>query len=295
MRNAFAKSFTQTIAQAVTKTIAVACCAALCLAFAGCGNNQNADGKIELQVFAANSMEKALPEVQALFTEKNPNVVFADTQFKGSGDLVAQLEGGASADILITASESFMDRSVDNGLIYENTYYEMFMNDMVVITKSGSKLSISDIKDLATNDQITSIAIGDPNAVPAGKYALNTFVAAGLATPDIAEDGTIKSIQWNPSIAEKINAGADKVGTVASYVSEGQCDVGLVYSSDLYRYDGIQSIFTVPASMHKTIMYPGAVLDQSAHHIEARQFLKFCTEDPEALQIWQKYGFELFG
>ena len=54
---------------------------------------------VELQVFAANSLEKALPEVQRLYTEQT-GVTFADTQFKASGDLVEQMRAGAQVDAL---------------------------------------------------------------------------------------------------------------------------------------------------------------------------------------------------
>lgn len=44
----------------------------------------------------ANSLEKALPEVQELYTEQT-GTTFADTQFKASGDLVEQMRAGATA------------------------------------------------------------------------------------------------------------------------------------------------------------------------------------------------------
>ncbi|MFQ7392016.1 MAG: substrate-binding domain-containing protein [Collinsella aerofaciens] len=58
---------------------------------------------VELQVFAANSLEKALPEVQELYTDQT-GTTFADTQFKASGDLVEQMRASAAVDVLITAS-----------------------------------------------------------------------------------------------------------------------------------------------------------------------------------------------
>ena len=81
------------------------------LGLTGCGGGQAAEGgdtaqATELQIFAANSLEKALPEVQALYTEQHPEVTFADTQFKASGDLVEQIAGGATPDVLICASSS---------------------------------------------------------------------------------------------------------------------------------------------------------------------------------------------
>ena len=72
---------------------------------AGCGgdtpatnsdsNDQDSKEAVELQVFAANSLEKAMPEVQELYTEKT-GVTFADTQFKASGDLIEQMRAGAT-------------------------------------------------------------------------------------------------------------------------------------------------------------------------------------------------------
>lgn len=267
-----------------------------CFGLAGCGSsnsgssNQSAEPAVELQIFAANSLEKALPEVQALYTEQT-GVTFADTQFKASGDLVAQLEGGASADILITASTSTMDKAVADGFVAEGAATNMFVNDLVVVAGTDSTITISSLEDLAS-DTVTSIAIGDPNVVPAGKYAVQALESAGLCTTKTADDGTI-TVTYDKSIADKINDGADKVGTVASYVNEGQCDVGLVYTSDLYRYDGIKSIFTTPADSHKDILYPGAAITDSANADAAAEFLDFCLNNADAQKIWQEYGFEL--
>ena len=270
---------------------------AACFGLAGCGGNSGSgsagnDAKpaVELQVFAANSLEKALPEVQALYTEQT-GVTFADTQFKASGDLVAQLEGGASADILITASTGTMDKAVAGGFVAEGAATNMFVNDLVVVAGTDSTITISKLEDLAS-DAITSIAIGDPNVVPAGKYAVQALESAGLCTTKTADDGTI-TVTYDKSIANKINDGADKVGTVASYVNEGQCDVGLVYTSDLYRYEGIKSIFTTPADSHKDILYPGAAIADSANADAAAEFLDFCLNNADAQKIWQEYGFEL--
>ena len=268
-----------------------------CFGLAGCGGNsgsgnagQDANPAVELQVFAANSLEKALPEVQALYTEQT-GVTFADTQFKASGDLVAQLEGGASADILITASTGTMDKAVAGGFVAEGAATNMFVNDLVVVAGADSTITVSSLKDLAS-DAITSIAIGDPNVVPAGKYAVQALESAGLCTTKTADDGTI-TVTYDKSIANKINDGADKVGTVASYVNEGQCDVGLVYTSDLYRYEGIKSVFTTPADSHKDILYPGAAIADSANADAAAEFLDFCLNNADAQKIWQEYGFEL--
>ena len=137
------------------------------------------------------------------------------------------------------------------------------------------------------HDAVKTIGMGEPNAVPAGNYALQTLVSAGLATGDKA------GYQFDAAIAGKMNDGADKVGTVATYIKEGTVDTGFVYTSDIYRYDGIKIAYTVPADMHKDIVYPGAVCAQTKHAEVAKDFMDFCLNDKDAQAIFAQYGFEL--
>lgn len=291
-RRTFAKGLVATAASlSLAASFAMVGCGGSSTSGSSSSSSTTTSSTVELQVFAANSLEKALPEVQELYTQKT-GTTFADTQFKASGDLVAQLQGGASADVLITASAGTMATAQEGGYCAADDTKTMFVNDLVLVTGASSTITVSDLKELGTNDSITSIAIGDPNVVPAGKYAVQALESAGLCKITEAEDGTL-TVKYDKSIAKKINDGADKVGTVASYVNEGQCDVGLVYSSDLYRYDGIQSIYTVPADMHKTISYPGAPVTDSANADAAKDFIDFCMTDADALKVWQQYGFEL--
>jgi molybdate transport system substrate-binding protein len=80
---------------------------------------------------------------------------------------------------------------------------------------------------------------------------------------------------------------------VAEHVQSGDCQIGFVYSSDIYRYSGIQVAYTVPASAHKAITYPGAVCTTSTQSAAAQAFLNFCLTDPDAQKIWSEYGFQV--
>ena len=265
---------------------------------AGCSGNATAQGgaeaagsssaqsakKVGLQIFAANSLEKALPEVQALYTEQT-GVTFADTQFKASGDLVEQMRAGAQVDALITASKGTMDDAVEADLVDESTREDMCVNDLVIVKAEGSDLAISSIEDVANLDG--KIAVGDAATVPAGKYANQALASAGLYTNAEGADG-----EYAASIAAKV-ALADKVGTAAKYVSTGDCAAGVVYSSDIYRYVGSEEAFVCPDDSHKPIVYPGAVSATSENAEEAAKFLEFCLTNKDAQKIWAKYGFEL--
>lgn len=178
---------------------------------------------VELQVFAANSLEKALPEVQKLYTEQT-GTTFADTQFKASGDLVEQMRAGATVDVLITASKGTMDDAEAAELVDADTREDMFVNDLVIIRAEGSDTKVEAIADVANLDG--KIAIGDAKTVPAGKYANQALASVGLYTGTEGDDG-----EYASEIADKV-ALADKVGTAASYVSTGDCVAGFVYSSE---------------------------------------------------------------
>lgn len=240
---------------------------------------------VELQIFAANSLEKAMPEVQALYTEKT-GVTFADTQFKASGDLIEQMRAGAQADALITASKGTMDDAVAGELVDEATRLDMFVNDLVVVKAEGSDVEIASLEDVKNIEG--KVAIGDAVTVPAGKYANQALSSIGLYTGAAGDDGV-----YAPEFADRV-ALADKVGTAAKYVSTGDATIGFVYSSDIFRYDGIEQAFVCPEDTHKPIVYPGAVAASSEHAKAAADFLDFCMNDAEAQKVWAKYGFELF-
>jgi molybdate transport system substrate-binding protein len=241
---------------------------------------------VELQIFAANSLEKALPEVQDLYTQEHPEVTFASTQFKASGDLVEQIGAGAQADLLITASKGSMDTAVEDGSIDEATRIDMFANDLVIVKAKDSDITVTSLEDVK-GDAFTKIAIGDAATVPAGQYANQALQSIGLYSSDTGKDG-----EYDASISGKVVL-ADKVGTAANYVATGDCQIGFVYTSDIYRYDGIEAAFTIPGSAHKAILYPGAVLKDSKSADIAEDFLNFCLTDPSAQKIWSQYGFEV--
>lgn len=248
------------------------------------GSSEAASSGVELQVFAANSLEKAMPEVEALYTERT-GVAFADTQYKGSGDLVEQMRGGAPVDVLITASSGTMDDASDASLIDDATRMDMFTNELVIVRAEGSDIEVSSLEDVASVDG--NIAIGEPGAVPAGKYANQALASVGLYSNAEGEDG-----EYDASIADRV-VQADKVGTAAQYVSTGDCAVGFVYTSDVYRYEGIEVAYTTPAESHKPIVYPGAVATASENAEAAADFLDFCMTDEDALAVWATYGFDL--
>ena len=270
-------------------------CFALMFAFAGCSSSSTPEGTnssdqstasetTTLEIYAANSLEKALDEVQELYTSQNPNVTFTDTQYEGSGTLVEKMKAGGEPDIFISASKSNMDAAIENGNVAEDAPFDMFKNDLVIVTAENN-----DIDEITLEDAVSgkySLAIGDAN-VPAGNYARQSLASVGCYTDENGTDGEITG-----AIAGKVQE-ADKVGSVCKLAESGEVDLAFVYSSDVERYGGVKVVCTVPADTHKDIIYPAAVTTMDDSNGAAEAFLKWCTTDPDAQEIWGKWGFEL--
>ena len=253
---------------------------------------------VQLQVFAANSLSKAMDEAQALYTQKT-GVTFADTQYLSSGDLNAQLEGGAYADVEITASKKTMDDAEEKGFINPDTRFTLFVNDLVMVTAANSEIESINFEDIASGEY--TVGIGD-DSVPAGNYANQSLSTIGCFNDPEGKTGADSTGKAGDAGDAAAYAGtplegkyslADSVGNVCSLAEAGEVDIAFVYTSDVERFGGVKVVGTVPADTHKNITYPAAVCAQSTMPADALAFLQWCATDPDALEIWQKWGFEL--
>ena len=280
--------------------VAAVCAFAMVGAFAltGCSSNsssteqksdstqteQAADNnkeQVELQVFAANSLSKAMEEVEAAYiADGHTNVSFADTQYKASGELNEMLGAGSYADLLISASKGSMDTAAEKGYVDSSTRVDMFKNDLVMVSKEGTDLKDVTLQDIA--DGKYTFCVGD-ESVPAGNYACQSLSTVGVYLPPASDEG-----KTGKDISGKGGTFADgyapvldtSVGNVCKHAQSGDVDVAFVYTSDVYRFGGVQIVGTVPADTHK--------------NTEATQeFLDWCLSSDKAQEIWQKWGFEL--
>ena len=287
--------------------LALAAALAAMVAMVGCSSEQKSEEAtdekaatettaepVELQVFAANSLSKAMEEVQAAYIEDgHSNVTFADTQYKSSGVLNEMLGAGSYADLLISASKGSMDTAVKEGYVDEGTRVDMFKNDLVIVSKEGSGLKDVTLQDIA--DGKYTFCVGD-ESVPAGNYADQALSTVGVYVPSGDDEGkTGKDISGkNGSFAEGYNPVLDtSVGNVCKHAQSGDVDVAFVYTSDVYRFGGVEIVGTVPADTHKNIVYPGAITSQSKNVEATQEFLDWCQNSEKAQEIWQKWGFEL--
>ncbi|OUO89474.1 molybdenum ABC transporter substrate-binding protein [Gordonibacter sp. An230] len=291
--------------------LAAACALAVAgvLALAGCSSSPQAEepqqqpeqqpaveahDAVELQVFAANSLSKAMEEVQAAYiADGHDNVTFADTQYKSSGELNEMLGAGSQADLLISASKDSMDAAEEEGYVDPATRVDMFVNDLVIVSKEDSGLKDVTLQDVA--DGKYTFCVGD-ESVPAGNYACQALSTVGVYVPAADEAGKSgKEVSGKGGeFAEGYVPVLDSsVGNVCKHAQSGDVDVAFVYTSDVYRFGGVEVVGTVPADTHKNIVYPGALTTSCENPEEAQKFLDWCLTSEKAQKIWQNWGFEL--
>ena len=241
---------------------------------------------VELQIYAANSLSSAMEDIESLYKDDHDWVSFADTQYKSSGELNQMLAAGGYADILISASKGKMDDAATAGYIDPSTRFDMFTNDLVMVTAENSTITSCTLDDIAAGKY--TVAVGD-ESVPAGNYACQSLNTIGCYSDPSGLGG-----QFTGALAEDGKVVLDSsVGNVCKHAEAGEVDIAFVYTSDVFRFGGVKVVGTVPNDTHQPIIYPAAVCADSTNADEASAFLNWAYTDPQAIKVWQQWGFEL--
>jgi len=226
---------------------------------------------LELNVCAGVGLTDVLTEINELYMQENNNVTIT-ANFASSGTLQHQIEQGAPVDVFLSAAAAQMDNLQQKGLILNDTRQNLLTNEVVLIVPVDSDLGITGFNDLAA-DKVDLIAIGDPQSVPAGKYAEQAFDELGITA----------------QIESKLVLGSD-VRQVLTYVETGNVDAGIVFSTDALTSDKVAVVASAPADVNAGIVYPVAVIKASNNVDAAKAYIAFLFSD-EAKAIFEKYGF----
>ncbi|MBT2705474.1 molybdate ABC transporter substrate-binding protein [Bacillus sp. ISL-35] len=243
--------------------------AALFTVMSGCGANSDTEGT-ELTVSAAASLREALEEAAKTYSKQNPDIKIV-YNFGGSGSLQQQISQGAPVDLFISAAQDQFNVLMSKQLIDQNHNAKLLKNELVLITQKDNE-NLHSVKSL-TKDEISRIAIGTPETVPAGMYAKQALVSLGLW-----EELELKLIPTKD------------VRQVLSYVETGNVEAGIVYKTDAQVSEKVRIIPFQKEALHDPIIYPAGVITGSKHKEEARRFLDF-LKGREAMKIFEKYGF----
>jgi molybdate transport system substrate-binding protein len=236
------------------------------LAVSGC-----APAKPTLNVSAAGSLTDVISEINKLYAGDNPQVDLTEN-FASSGTLQTQIENGAPTDVFLSAAQKQMNALQDQQLIIDESRKDLLCNKVVLIVPSDSELDITGFEDL-TGDLVQKIAIGDPDFVPAGMYAKQTFEQLGIME----------------QLQSKLVMGSD-VRQVLIYVEEGNVDAGIVFITDALLTDRVKVVSNAPDNINNSIVYPVAIIKTCKDREIAQAYIDYLYSN-EAKMVFEKYGF----
>lgn len=229
-------------------------------------------GEQSILVAAAASLKNVYEdELIPMFEEQYPGVTVEGT-YDSSGKLQTQIEEGLEADVFMSAATKQMKALNEEGMIASDTIVNLLENKIVLIVPTGSDSKIDSFEKIG---DAASIALGDPESVPAGQYAKEALTNLNV---------------WD-SIQDKVSFGTN-VTEVLNQVAAASADAGIVYATDAAsKADQVTVVAEAPeGSLEKKVIYPVAVVKATAHEDAAKAFVDF-LQTPEAIAVFESYGF----
>jgi molybdate transport system substrate-binding protein len=225
----------------------------------------------EVVVFAASSLTDAFEEIAVEFEAAHPAVdVLAN--YASSSDLAIQLGEGAPADVFASANQTQMTVAADAGRIAGEPAI-FVTNYLTIIVPADNPAGIETYTDLA-NEGIQLILAAP--GVPIRDYSDQSIALMG--------DAAFQAAVYANLVSEEPN-----VRQVATKVSLGEADAGIVYTSDVTP-DIAASVLKIeiPADLNVLASYPIAVVTEAPSGNLAQAFVDFVlgTDGQAILQSW---------
>jgi molybdate transport system substrate-binding protein len=224
-----------------------------------------------LLVYGAASLTNALEELGAAYQRASGQAV--KFSFAASSTLARQIEAGAQADVFFAADTEWLDYLQSRQLLNDSSRGNLLGNRLVLIAPADSQLQLKIENNFSLRAKLGAgrLSLGDPDSVPAGKYARTALTALHV---------------WN-SVADKLVLG-DSVRTALLFVDRGEAPLGIVYETDALIDDKVRVVDVFPASTHAPIVYPIALTRNA--HLGADKFVAF-LQLPASQAVFRKYGF----
>ena len=219
-------------------------------------------------VLAASSLQEAMTEAAdrwARAGHPRPVLVFA-----ASSALARQVQAGAPADLFVSADEQWMDVLARAGLLAVGSRADLVGNRLVVVAPRAWRGRLTRAT-LAWALAAGPVAMGDPAAVPAGRYgqaALERLGAWGAVAPHVVR--------------------AENVRAALLLVERGAAPFGIVYATDARASSKVRVAGLFPADLHPPIRYPLARLKGGSASAEG--FRRWLLSAP-GRAVFMRYGF----
>ncbi len=206
-------------------------------------------------VYAAASAADALNEIAREY-ERIAGVK-VQLNCAASSTLAKQIEAGAPADIFLSADAAWMDYLGERKLVQPGTRSDLLGNRLVIVALKTSPLTVRMEKSFSLAGAFDGrLAVGDPQHVPAGRYAREALTSLG----------------WWYGVKDRLAVAMDVRGALR-FVETGEAAAGIVYATDALASDKVCVVATFPLHACKPIRYPVALCSRATP--PARDFLAY--------------------
>ncbi|MBY4677795.1 molybdate ABC transporter substrate-binding protein [Marinobacterium sp. CAU 1594] len=226
-----------------------------------------------IYLFAAASMSNALQTLAERYQRQQDVRIVGS--FAASSALARQISQGAPADIYISANQRWMDYLEQQQQLAAGSRRTLLGNSLVLITPQHSTLEAFQIDShwpLAEQLGDGRLAVGDPDHVPAGRYARQALETLGLwqrAAPRLARTHNVRA--------------------ALALVERGEAPLGIVYGSDGLVSEKVRVLARFPSDSHQPIEYPVAIVE--GHRRPAVEAFYRYLQSAEANKVFVQYGF----
>jgi molybdate transport system substrate-binding protein len=226
----------------------------------------------ELTVLATASLKGPLDALASDFEKASG--IKVRIAFAASSALARQAASGVPAGLIITADRDWMDHVEKAGLLAPATRGNLLANDLVLIAPKASTVQLKIAPGFALAKALGDgrLALGQPDSVPAGKYAKAALTKLGV---------------WS-SIENRV-ASAESVRAALAFVARGEAPLGVVYRTDVLAEPAVRTVDVFPPDTHPPIVYPFAVL-KGEQEAAGRRFQAY-LRTKDARVTWQMAGF----
>lgn len=247
-------------------------CVAFLLVFGKAGWSNEAPSRV--LVLTAASASTVVQQIATDFTAATG--IDVRLSIASSGTLARQVSQDAPAGIYISASEHWIERLKAQDKLEPGFVRPLMRNRLVVVAPSNS--SLTGLLDLTKSVVLLTaigngrLAIGDPQHVPAGRYAREALINMGL---------------W-PAVRDRLAPQAN-VRAVLAMVERGETPLGLTYATDAALTQNVKIAAILPPEAHTPIQYFAAIISGQKDAQTDAFFSALFT--PEAKMILRDGGF----
>lgn len=223
-----------------------------------------------LTVFAAASLNESLTQAAKIFEVENG--VTVSFSFGASGTLARQIAEGAPAQVFISAATKWTKELKTKGMLENDQIF--LLNELVLIADKKTDLKVEFIPGFDFAGAMKGkLSIGEPESVPAGKYAQEA----------------LKKLGWWDGVKNRLVQSKD-VRETMRVVEMGGADFGIVYKTDALLSKEIKILGTFPAESHTPVTYGSGVVKGGG--AMAHRFIAFLATE-KAAAVFTKHGFKL--